>query len=74
MTASAGNMAQGVAWAAREAGVKRDPSIAPETAPRTKLDRGGNASARPRIPVPIEEWWQAMVNRSSQIVEGLWRP
>ena len=37
VTASAGNMAQGVAWAAREAGV-RARIVAPETAPRAKLD------------------------------------
>src|SRR5207247_407078 len=37
VTASAGNMAQGVAWAAREAGV-RARVVAPETAPRAKLD------------------------------------
>ncbi|HEY8029336.1 MAG TPA: pyridoxal-phosphate dependent enzyme, partial [Gaiellaceae bacterium] len=37
VTASAGNMAQGVAWAAREAGV-RARVVAPEDAPRAKLD------------------------------------
>src|SRR5262249_33085910 len=37
VTASAGNMAQGVAWAAREAGV-RARIVAPEHAPRAKLD------------------------------------
>ena len=37
VTASAGNMAQGVAWAAREAGV-RARIVAPEAAPRAKLD------------------------------------
>ena len=37
VTASAGNMAQGVAWAAREAGV-RARVIAPVDAPRAKLD------------------------------------
>src|SRR5581483_4996039 len=38
VTASAGNMAQGVAWAAREAGVPAR-AIAPADAPRAKLDR-----------------------------------
>ena len=37
VTASAGNMAQGVAWAARESGV-RARIVAPENAPRAKLD------------------------------------
>ena len=37
VTVSAGNMAQGVAWAAREVGV-RARIIVPDTAPRAKLD------------------------------------
>ena len=37
VTASAGNMAQGVAWAAREAGVPATV-VVPEHAPQTKLD------------------------------------
>jgi threonine dehydratase len=69
VTASAGNMAQGVAWAAREAGV-RARIIAPETAPRTKLDAverlGGEI-----ISVPHEVWWQAMVDRGYEGVDGL---
>jgi threonine dehydratase len=69
VTASAGNMAQGVAWAAREAGV-RARVIAPETAPRAKLDAverlGGEV-----IPVPYEEWWRAMVEHGREGVDGL---
>ena len=38
VTASAGNMAQGVAWAAREAGVPAT-IVVPDHAPQTKLDR-----------------------------------
>ena len=37
VTVSAGNMAQGVAWAARELGVPAT-IVAPEQAPQTKLD------------------------------------
>ncbi|MEP6812183.1 MAG: pyridoxal-phosphate dependent enzyme, partial [Actinomycetota bacterium] len=37
VTTSAGNMGQGVAWAAREAGV-RARIVAPDSAPRAKLD------------------------------------
>ncbi|HEX4930912.1 MAG TPA: pyridoxal-phosphate dependent enzyme, partial [Gaiellaceae bacterium] len=37
VTASAGNMAQGVAWAARELGVPAT-IVAPDSAPQTKLD------------------------------------
>ena len=69
VTASAGNMAQGVAWAAREAGVPARV-IVPEAAPRAKLDRvealGGEV-----VPVTHEEWWQAMVDRGRDGVEGM---
>jgi threonine dehydratase len=69
VTASAGNMAQGVAWAAREAGV-RARIVAPESAPRAKLDAverlGGEI-----ISVPHEVWWQTMVERRYEGVEGL---
>lgn len=68
VTASAGNMAQGVAWAAREAGV---PAlvIVPESAPRAKLDRIAALGAGV-LPVTHEEWWQAMVDRGRAGVEG----
>ena len=69
VTASAGNMAQGVAWAAREAGV-RARVIAPVDAPRAKLDAverlGGEI-----VPVTHEEWWQAMVERGRPGIDGL---
>jgi threonine dehydratase len=69
VTASAGNMAQGVAWAAREAGVAARV-VAPDTAPRAKLDAverlGGEV-----IPVPYEVWWQTMVERRYEGVDGL---
>jgi threonine dehydratase len=69
VTASAGNMAQGVAWAAREAGVPAT-IIAPDAAPRAKLDAvdrlGGEI-----ISVPHEVWWQTMVDRRYDGVEGL---
>jgi len=69
VTASAGNMAQGVAWAAREAGV-RARIVAPESAPRAKLDAverlGGEI-----ISVPHETWWQTMVDRRYEGIDGL---
>src|SRR6195256_5706294 len=69
VTASAGNMAQGVAWAAREAGV-RATIIAPDDAPRAKLDAverlGGEST-----PVPHEVWGQTMVARRYDGVDGL---
>jgi threonine dehydratase len=69
VTASAGNMAQGVAWAAREAGVAARV-IAPADAPRAKLDRVEALGAEV-VPVTHEEWWQAMVNRGREGVDGL---
>jgi threonine dehydratase len=69
VTASAGNMAQGVAWAAREVGVSAT-IVAPETAPRTKLDAPERLGAR-IVPVPYEEWWQAMVDRGRDGIDGL---
>ncbi len=69
VTASAGNMAQGVAWAAREAGV-RCRVIAPDNAPRAKLDRveelGGEV-----VLVPHEEWWRAILDGGREGVDGL---
>jgi threonine dehydratase len=69
VTASAGNMAQGVAWAAREAGVPARV-ICPEGAPRAKLDRVEALGAQV-VPVTHEEWWQAMLDRGRDGVEGL---
>ena len=68
VTASAGNMGQGVAWAAREAGV-RARVIVPEDAPRAKLDRIEALDAE-LVPVTHEEWWQAMVDHGREGVDG----
>ncbi|HLY93386.1 MAG TPA: pyridoxal-phosphate dependent enzyme [Gaiellaceae bacterium] len=69
VTASVGNMAQGVAWAAREAGV-RARIVAPADASRAKLDAverlGGEI-----VPVTYDEWWQAMVDRGYDGLDGL---
>jgi threonine dehydratase len=68
VTASAGNMGQGVAWAAREVGVPARV-IVPVEAPRAKLDRIEALGAE-IVPVMHEEWWQAMVDRGRDGVEG----
>jgi len=68
LTTSAGNMAQGVAWMARELGVPAT-IVAPEHAPQTKLDviaRLGGAV----VQVPHERWWQALEEGSFPGVEG----
>jgi len=69
VTASAGNMARGIAWAAREAGVPARV-IVPEGAPRAKLDPVEALGAQV-VPVSHAEWWQAMVDRGRDGVEGL---
>ncbi|HEY5220467.1 MAG TPA: pyridoxal-phosphate dependent enzyme [Gemmatimonadaceae bacterium] len=58
-TASAGNMAQGVAWAARELGVSCRV-IAPDHAPQTKLDAIRRLGATVVL-VPFADWWRAIV-------------
>jgi len=69
VTASAGNMAQGVAWAAREAGVPA-PIVAPDYAPATKLAAIERLGGRV-IKVPFEEWWRAMEDARYEGAEGL---
>ena len=68
-TASAGNMAQGVGWAARALGVPCTV-VAPETAPRTKLDAIERLGGK-TIKVPFERWWQTMEESSFPGLEGL---
>jgi threonine dehydratase len=68
-TASAGNMAQGLAWTARQIGV-RCRVVVPETAPRTKIaaiERLGGEVIR----VSFDAWWQAMLDHGVPGIEGL---
>jgi threonine dehydratase len=58
VTPSAGNMAQGVAWAARELGVPATV-VAPESAPRAKLDAVGRLGGE-AVLVPYERWWEVL--------------
>ncbi|MDH4176970.1 MAG: pyridoxal-phosphate dependent enzyme, partial [Thermoleophilia bacterium] len=57
-TTSAGNMAQGVAWMARELGLEATV-VAPDHAPAAKLDAIQRLGGRV-VPVPFDRWWQAM--------------
>jgi threonine dehydratase len=68
VTASAGNMAQGVAWCARELGVPCTV-IAPSSAPDTKVSAIERLGAR-LIKVSFDEWWRAYEQRSFPGVEG----
>ncbi|HEX7878971.1 MAG TPA: pyridoxal-phosphate dependent enzyme [Candidatus Eisenbacteria bacterium] len=67
-TISAGNAGQGVAYAARQAGVGCTV-VAIETAPTAKLDRMRALGAR-LVLVPFNDAWQAMEDRAYPGVEG----
>lgn len=62
LTASAGNMAQGVAYCARLLGVPATV-ITPDTAPETKIRAVQRLGGRV-IKVPFEQWWQTFETRS----------
>lgn len=62
LTASAGNMAQGVAFCARRLGIPATV-IAPDTAPETKLRAIERLGGRV-IKAPFDQWWRAFETRS----------
>jgi threonine dehydratase len=69
VTASAGNMAQGVAWVARELGLPAT-IVVPDHAPETKvaaIERLGGAVKR----VPYADWWRAIQESRVPGIEGL---
>lgn len=68
VTASAGNMAQGVAWCARELGVPCTV-IAPSSAPDAKVLAIERLGGRV-IKVSFDEWWRAFQERGFPGVEG----
>jgi threonine dehydratase len=68
VTASAVNMAQGVAWRARELQIPCTV-IAPETAPKTKIDAIERLGGRV-LKVPYDAWWRAFEERRYPGVEG----
>jgi threonine dehydratase len=68
-TASAGNMGQGVAWAARELGV-RCTVVVPDTAPEAKLSAIERLGAT-IVPVPFMTWQEVFATRRFEGVEGL---
>ncbi len=68
-TASAGNMAQGVAWCARQMGIACTV-VVPEHAPETKtaaVERLGGRIIRR----PFDEWWRILVEHGAPGFEGL---
>jgi len=68
-TASAGNMAQGVAWHARRLGIACTV-IVPDHAPETKLEAISRLGAQ-FIKVTFDEWWQVIVTRQFPGMAGL---
>src|SRR4029079_1826376 len=69
LTASAGNMAQGLSYVARSRGI-RATIIVPDHAPQTKIDAieryGGGV-----IKVPYDAWWNTMVTGRYRGIDGL---
>jgi threonine dehydratase len=68
-TASAGNMAQGVAWASRHFGVPCTV-VVPDHAPRTKVEAIERLGGRV-VKVAYDRWWQTLVDHSYPGIDGL---
>jgi threonine dehydratase len=69
VTASAGNMAQGVAWAARELGVPAT-IVVPEHAPEAKLAAIKRLGGQVRK-LPYDDWWNVIITSHLDGTEGL---
>ncbi len=69
VTASAGNMAQGVAWAARELGLTATIAV-PEHAPDAKLRAIERLGGRV-VKLPYDDWWNAIITSRVEGVDGL---
>jgi threonine dehydratase len=69
VTASAGNMAQGVAWAARELGVPAT-IVVPEHAPEAKLAAIKRLGGQVRK-LPYDDWWNVIVTSRLDGTDGL---
>lgn len=68
-TASAGNMAQGVAWNARRLGIPCTV-VVPDHAPAAKIDAITRFGAR-ILRVSFEEWWKVIVTSEYPGIEGV---
>ena len=69
LTASAGNMGQGVAWAAQELGVPCTVTV-PNYAPETKVSAMERLGARV-IKEPFDVWWNAIEESRIEGMDGL---
>ena len=68
-TASAGNMAQGVAWNAARMGIPCSVLV-PDHAPEAKLDALDRLGAT-IVKVPFQEWWQIIVTHEREGQRGV---
>ena len=68
-TASAGNMAQGVAWNAQRRGIPCTV-IVPDHAPAAKLQAVERFGAR-IVKMPFDRWWQVIVDHGHPDFDGL---
>ena len=69
VTASAGNMAQGVAWVARSLGISAT-IVVPEHAPEAKLAAIERLGGRV-LKLPYDDWWNMIVTSGVDGIEGL---
>jgi threonine dehydratase len=67
-TASAGNMAQGVAWNARRLGIPCSV-VVPDHAPQTKLAAIERMDAK-IVKVPFNTWWQILLTHRFEGIRG----
>ena len=67
-TASAGNMAQGVAWGARDLGVPCTV-VMPDNAPETKVNAVKRLGAN-IVPLPFDDWWQTLRDHGREGMAG----
>src|SRR6266571_5077386 len=68
-TASAGNMAQGVAWNAQRLGIHCSV-VVPDHAPQAKLAPVERLGAR-IVRVPFDTWWQVLVDHGYAGLDGI---
>jgi threonine dehydratase len=68
-TASAGNMAQGVAWNARRLGIPCTV-VVPDSAPQTKLAAIERLGAK-AVKLPYARWWQVLEDHGYPGIDGL---
>ena len=69
ITASAGNMAQGVAWTARALGLPAT-IVVPDSAPDAKLAAITRLGGR-ILKVPYDDWWNIIVTGQADGLDGL---